>query len=356
MKQPEVQTLTALRGIMALWVVALHYGHHLAVPIRAPLHIYGFLAVDVFFVLSGFILYHVHRQALETRRLDMPRFLLRRLARLYPVHLVTMLAALAIVAAADAAGQSATLGFRLDTALGDLWANLALVHGLNTVDALRLNYPSWSISTEMAAYVAFPAVAAAVLALPRRWAPTLAALSFLLMTLVWETFGRAATGDRALWSLTLEWSILRIAPEFLMGAAFARAFCDREIEIRFWQVALLVVLMLGALQLHAPMVFVLATPWLITALFFWRVRVPGPLRWLGLISYSLYMVHALVEMLGFWSLRVLLDLPADQAPLWSLPLLTLLAIPLAAACRAWVELPGHRAVLALAARARLRAA
>ena len=89
--------MTAIRGVAALWVV----GHHPA-PARYPastgplptLFLSGYAAVDTFFVLSGFILATVYRDLAAP---ETPLFLLKRVCRVYPLHL-TIMAALALAA------------------------------------------------------------------------------------------------------------------------------------------------------------------------------------------------------------------------------------------------------------------
>lgn len=81
--------LTALRGLAALYIISLHHFGALGIPI--PIY-KGHLAVDFFFLLSGFILMHVYGATL----LQTPtwhsykHFFLLRLARIYPAHILSM--------------------------------------------------------------------------------------------------------------------------------------------------------------------------------------------------------------------------------------------------------------------------
>ena len=99
----EIPALTGLRALLAWWVVV----YHMTIPELAPLppdgwleplRAHGYLAVDGFFVLSGFILSYVYRDAFAAGVPGIyPRFLLARLARLYPVHLAMTLVVLAML-------------------------------------------------------------------------------------------------------------------------------------------------------------------------------------------------------------------------------------------------------------------
>src|SRR3979490_2903480 len=83
----EIRSLTGLRGIAALWVVALHLEFT-----RAPFINNGYLGVDLFFVLSGYVMalnYGWPRMRLG----DYCRFLRKRLARTYPLYVFTAVAA-----------------------------------------------------------------------------------------------------------------------------------------------------------------------------------------------------------------------------------------------------------------------
>src|SRR6185369_11140777 len=89
--------LEALRGIAALLVVlhhlALNAGSFLA---SVPFLRQGWMFVDLFFVLSGYVIASVHAESEATGQ-SARRFLIRRFFRLYPLHLVTLVAALILV-------------------------------------------------------------------------------------------------------------------------------------------------------------------------------------------------------------------------------------------------------------------
>jgi peptidoglycan/LPS O-acetylase OafA/YrhL len=119
----DLPTLTGIRGLAAVAIVLHHY--------RVPGFEVGWLAVDVFFVLSGFVLSHVYRDGVSRGT-----FLWARFARTWPTHLVatTMVGAVMI-----AYQVMPSAGF------GHLVANLLLV-GL-------LVGPTWSLIVEWYAYL-----------------------------------------------------------------------------------------------------------------------------------------------------------------------------------------------------------
>src|ERR1700744_3320893 len=91
----DIRSHTSLRGIAAVLVVAFHY----AVPLRhvgfdvnryTLLVARGYLWVDLFFILSGFILCHVYANQLVDIR-SIASFFRARFARIYPLHIATLL-------------------------------------------------------------------------------------------------------------------------------------------------------------------------------------------------------------------------------------------------------------------------
>src|SRR6185437_8778005 len=88
----SIDSLTGLRGVAALWVAAYHGVGSLFALALANLLGSGWLAVDLFFVLSGFIMCHVHLADFAVPSWSAAvRFLKLRIARVYPAHLVAAL-------------------------------------------------------------------------------------------------------------------------------------------------------------------------------------------------------------------------------------------------------------------------
>jgi peptidoglycan/LPS O-acetylase OafA/YrhL len=142
--------LTGLRGVAAIWVVLFH----LFWPGVDPVTRAGYLGVDIFFILSGFVLTHVYfrKEELLTRP-GYLRFLLTRLARIYPLHLVTLIFLLvAIVALPGFAHNFGPGSFNLTAFI----ANLFLIQNWGPHPLLGWNRPTWSLSAEWFAYLLFP--------------------------------------------------------------------------------------------------------------------------------------------------------------------------------------------------------
>lgn len=152
-ERTQIGALTGLRGVAALWVLAFH-----AFACRGyfgPLDLLdsaGYLGVDVFFILSGFVLSFNYSRVAVSYGV----FLRKRLARIYPAYAFVLLVMLLAVAAATNSGlplpdsMFTTRGFVESLLLVQAW------HG-----TLRFvwNGPSWSVSAEWAAYLLFPVIA-----------------------------------------------------------------------------------------------------------------------------------------------------------------------------------------------------
>src|SRR3569832_1585964 len=103
MPAEHLKPLTSMRFFAAMWVVLYHYWPNLD-PHTPALVSKGYLGVELFFVLSGFILCHVYLQGAGEGRFKYGSFLWARLARVYPLHLATLLGVGAMGGAALLAG------------------------------------------------------------------------------------------------------------------------------------------------------------------------------------------------------------------------------------------------------------
>jgi peptidoglycan/LPS O-acetylase OafA/YrhL len=154
-----LRNLDALRIVAACAVVVLHYSDYVKeIPVGHFMvtHVWHFnLFVDLFFVVSGFVIASQYLGRVTDGR-AVGRFLWRRLARIYPLHLVTLafyvVIALALYLGAAHTDNAARYPF------SDLPAQLLLLHAFDGA-RLTFNFPSWSLSAEMFCYVLFPLVA-----------------------------------------------------------------------------------------------------------------------------------------------------------------------------------------------------
>ena len=156
---PRIQSLTSIRAFAALLVVASH-GLHLSLPaawwskvILTTINL-GFTGVDLFFILSGYILSYVYLNETDLKNFDRNSFWKSRFARVYPVYLFSFLLQVPfvvryVIAMPDRLHQAIR-------AIVTLGVNLALLQAWDVVLRLRWNYPSWTLSVEAFFYFLFP--------------------------------------------------------------------------------------------------------------------------------------------------------------------------------------------------------
>lgn len=339
-RAPDIGAWTALRGVAALWVVLFHFWPQINAPVPAVVA-QGYLAVDLFFCLSGAVMMLVYGPQIRAGRFSAGSFLWRRFARLYPVHLVTLgLAALILWLGPHFAPARA-----LPYDLGEMLVlQLALLHAWGLTETGGLNYPSWSIAAEAFAYLLFPALALALLRLsPRNALATSLAVALIWIVVVETLF---ASEGFAFTRLENDFGALRIVPEFLVGMALAYVIGLRQ--SRLWGRILAgpaLALMTIALAATSDVLFLAALPLLLGGLMLWRPRPPRLLLSLGRLSFCLYMVHALVQIPGFKLIEILTGSADRAAPVWALPLLLMVSLCAAALLHRCVEIPARRWLL-----------
>ncbi len=148
--QRRISALTGLRGIAAVWVVLYHLTSG-----GFPVIDQGYLGVDVFFILSGYVLCYVYAPKFKYDFSFYFRFLAVRLARIYPLHAFTLafLGVLVLMFPQHADRYSLA-----DQRWGgeSFIASLFLVQNWGHFLPTCWNTPAWSLSAEWFAYLAFP--------------------------------------------------------------------------------------------------------------------------------------------------------------------------------------------------------
>ena len=218
-RPPEIVALTALRAFAAWWVVAYHF--KAMTPTTAGLDWailnHGWIGVDIFFALSGFVLSYVYDAELKDRTYSHRAFIIRRLARIYPMHIFTLGVVLLMALASMVVGADLAVQSNLQPQDGynpavTLVAQVFLVHawGIDTVG--HFNAPSWSISVEWFAYLLFPAFALIWL----RWNIARAVVAAVVALVLVSVISTLAF-DKPPANLLEQFGFLRIIPEFAFG-------------------------------------------------------------------------------------------------------------------------------------------
>lgn len=151
------RNLDGLRLIAAVGIVLFHYNIYLAdlVPYTRPFTQQFPYFVDLFFVISGIVIAMVYGDGIKDVR-HYANFLSLRLARLYPLHLLTLLFYGAIGWVVARGMLTVLNAERYD--FQDFLPNLLLVHAWGFGEGFTFNYVSWSVSAELFCYLIFPAI------------------------------------------------------------------------------------------------------------------------------------------------------------------------------------------------------
>lgn len=154
------KSLDAFRGICACLVALFHFKsnsviHNVFIFQNASIY------VDFFFALSGFVIFANYEERLKNGY-KIGKFILLRFGRLWPLH-ISILSAFILVDILQLfvdVGDAAQ--YKPFSAPGEgievIIANIFMVHSLNLFDQLSLNGPSWSISVEFYTYIIFASI------------------------------------------------------------------------------------------------------------------------------------------------------------------------------------------------------
>jgi peptidoglycan/LPS O-acetylase OafA/YrhL len=325
------RSLDGLRGIAALLIVFYHFGfpnhftHHLFVS-------NGYLAVDLFFMLSGFVIYASYSRTI-TNAASASRFICLRLFRIYPLHfgMLVILLGLELTKLIAARYGSIIPGqtpFTGGNTYEGLAANLFLVQGFPFMGQLTWNVPSWSISCEFVAYLIFAAVVVT---------GVFRSKMFFTFGIILSVLGYCAlaftrnTLDVHVWGQGL----VRGLAGFFWGMLIFEFAAPRRtrlstmpvVVIGSCEIAVTIALMLTMAFVSGPAILLVIPILIIVVAVFQLDRGPMakllmsmPVQFLGRISYSIYMVHMCI-LVGFTiGLKRVLSIPFSIDPVTRVPI------------------------------------
>lgn len=363
----EIKALTGLRFIAALWVALFHLTMLLlniapwgSVEYQPTLR-YGYLGVDLFFVLSGYVMAHTYVDRIGERFgwQATAKFLWLRLARVWPVYFVTLILAGAFLLYCQWAGLRVHMrgdlsvsAFLEQVFMVQLWTRPAL-------DGASWNEPAWSISAEWLAYLFFPVLV--LLVWRMRWRLRVRASGLLAVAVTLPcALLMFSTGD---FYSPYSWApriILQFAAGAIAYAAVGRAVVTLAMcRYAGWVATGLVVIIAGMMIMAEGHPAYAASPAYLRILFVPLVMAiavgsTGLPRWLswrpvvfgGHISYSLYLVHALVFNAVVAAAATHQFLPTGKDGPWLLfgAAMLLLSLLGAYVLWRWVEEPSRKAM------------
>ncbi len=341
--------LDGLRGI-AILLVFIHHLQHFTIQSKPAILTAGFLGVDVFFVLSGFLITCLLLEEWElVGTVSLSRFYLRRFLRLIPA-LVLFLAGVCVYA---------VLVLSPEAAAETYWSSLySLFYATNWINAFRIAPVSellghaWSLAMEEQFYLVWPFVLLALL----RWRVARSLIIALLLTFIaLICVHRVALVDSGAWMHRIYSAPDTRADSLLIGCVAAmlvswnliptsRAFL-RGLRVASFASVLIVIAYLGNLGEVGPdmtlrgvgfSVFGVAVAVLLIQITLERPRVAGSvletrcLVWMGRVSYGIYL----------WHLPICIIVASLSLPAW-LKVVTITALTVAFASSSYyiVERP-----------------
>jgi peptidoglycan/LPS O-acetylase OafA/YrhL len=286
--------LDAIRFFAAAAVVYYHWQWKF-IPIPGLVFFSGHvsftgLAVDLFFILSGVVMYRVYFGRINSGR-DFANFMQKRVARLYPLHLLTL--SLLQVSLLAAETLHIHLKFAQAFTFGPLIVNALLLQAFPVIQHGSFSIPAWSVSAEMGCYVLLPVLF--VLCRRRWWTPA--------------ALGLAATVALSFWNHGSSWTFwsndygfLRALPTFLFGVALGGASHVLQripyphLLFPFFGCGIFVLGFMGASRgILLPFVYLIAITGFacdVQRKEGWFVHAFAPL---GQLTYSIYLLHLLFE-------------------------------------------------------------
>lgn len=356
-----IKSFEGARGVAALLVALFHLKLFAAqiAPIRN-----GYMLVDLFFVMSGFLMCWLYREKLGHADAMLP-FLVRRFGRLFPLlvfataafvlalNMKNLLRNLAVASGRMTGSEAGMMAYHWPTP-GEAAATLSMTHGMGLFDYLILNPVSWSISVEFYAYVLF---AILCLVFPAR----LRVLVFLLLALAGALLvawigivRRNCLGEGACLDVTYDFGYVRCIASFMLGAVmvYLRAWLDRRggnlvrvVDSSALQLALLMLLLAGMSLIDVLPALGFAFPPVFAVLILSLCRDRGalslalatrPFQVLGERSYSIYMLHPVLLLLMEPLLR---RIGGPASSLAVLVIYVLLLVWVSGLTLAWIEQP-----------------
>lgn len=289
----RILELESVRGLAAMFVILLHFfawNPFIEIPIIQN----STLMVELFFVLSGFVIFNAYAHKLNTPN-DVLNFQILRLGRLYPVHILFLvLFLLREVFKLMFEGPVGMHDIRVsafgENTLQAFFEHVFLLQAvLPTGNAYTFNIPAWSISVEFYTYFLFAVI---VLCFSQRkmWVFGFLALVSIIMLSSQQTFG-------------FEW-LVRCIAGFFLGCLLANIV--KKIKLTVTRYASFLALASLFLFLHFKPVdqlnvwiyffsiLLIATLILAPNGYLNGVLKMKPLVWLGEMSFSIYMSHYFV--------------------------------------------------------------
>jgi peptidoglycan/LPS O-acetylase OafA/YrhL len=293
MANKEIRSLTGIRGIAALYVVLFHAFNTIPRNVMPAniLHYFlmrGYLSVDLFFILSGFLLALVSRKNFDSGSMSGKKYLdfvRKRFARVYPLYIVLNVLAFAYKK------QKNILDFILS------------IFFLNTLlgRELVLLGPAWSLDVEWIIYLLFPVALCGILILRPRFSEIL--LVMIAAGLIGLMYYKLGHNNYKVWDITSgKYTFVRGIIDYDLGILFyllTNRYQSPAPIVQYGSVIVTIAIIALLFIPYSDGLIVVLFGLLVYFLYYQSGPVNQlcawqPIYYLGLISYSLYLVHPIL--------------------------------------------------------------
>ena len=363
-----ISPLTGIRGLAALAVIVVHFYAHTGVKqhgfhmgVLQPIALHGWMGVDLFFILSGFVMALVHQKDfVEFSWQKCQKYWYLRFARVYPLHAFLMIIFLIAVVVKSYLqryglnGQHLPLLFtqwmptQAEYTTGHFWASLLLVQIWSPTQSW-FNPASWSVAAEALAYLWFPVLAYLSLRVNKLKWNWLILIAFWLAFRIFDAFAPVESWLPSIYNNPHGINeAFRIAERFGVGCILFNIYKQAKNVNAKWFDSLGILSLISIYALMATNAYkeiiVVAM-----ALLIYCLAQPGPLLtkllgnraavYLGEISYAIYLCHGLFTMAVA---QVLTKLPQTGATHWVVFCIYVLSICLFSHCLyTYIEKPAR---------------
>ena len=305
-----IQSLTPLRGIAAIMVAVLHFSDDLFPSLDTASYTFlfqkGYLWVDFFFILSGFIITHVYGHIFKfgCTFVKYRNFMFARFTKIYPVHLLVLAAFIAIEFiklwfAINTDEVLLTEPFSGDRHPFGILTTIFLIHSLGIHETIVWNFPSWSMSVEWATYLIYPILAYLLLRL--RQSHSELVLLAMLCAIAFFTYIHGHLNvftDYAFVRCILGFSIGMVGYRIYLEKRFIKHLRKNTVFFSAFSAAIIIMHFGFFDALVIPFFLLITLTAAHNTTYVCKVLNVRPLTLLGDISFSLYMTHFFVREFG----------------------------------------------------------
>lgn len=150
-------SIPALTGIRAIAAGAVFFGHVLHEHLNevSPIFEYGWIGVNMFFALSGYLFYLLYVDALQDKTFSWKHYVSKRFIRIYPLTILVILLSV--------------LALPMSYGLMDILSHLTLLHGFYPPYRFSINPPLWTLTVELSFYLIAPLLIVSISSLYQAW-------------------------------------------------------------------------------------------------------------------------------------------------------------------------------------------